>query len=107
MIGHPVLGFPGRSRNTVIRSAFGVFYSAEANIFDDLGFNPPQLTFPGENFNSGTIPTAAQLVSTGFPIALPPGQTPQYQWASKDHRTETDNSPDYGMEPERAAPVRR
>jgi len=32
-------------RNTVLRSAFGMFYSSEANIFDDLGLNPPQLTF--------------------------------------------------------------
>ncbi|MGA8620294.1 MAG: carboxypeptidase regulatory-like domain-containing protein [Candidatus Sulfotelmatobacter sp.] len=60
-------------KNTVIRTAFGMFYSAEANIFDDLGLNPPQLTFYAANFNAGTIPPAAQLVSSGFPSALPPG----------------------------------
>jgi hypothetical protein len=60
-------------RNTVVRSAFGVFYSAEANIFDDLGLNPPQLTFLASTFNPGAIPSAAQLISTGFPSALPVG----------------------------------
>jgi hypothetical protein len=60
-------------KNTVIRSAFGMFYSAEANIFDDLGLNPPQLTFYAANFNAGAIPNAAQLVSSGFPSALPAG----------------------------------
>jgi hypothetical protein len=60
-------------KNTVIKSAFGMFYSAEANIFDDLGLNPPQLTFYAANFNLGAIPSATQLVSTGFPSALPPG----------------------------------
>jgi hypothetical protein len=60
-------------KNTVIRSAFGMFYSAEANIFDDLGLNPPQLTFYAANFNAGAIPSAAQLVSSGFPSALPVG----------------------------------
>jgi len=60
-------------RNTVVRSAFGMFYSAEANIFDDLGLNPPQLTFYAANFNAGTIPAAAQLISAGFPSTLPVG----------------------------------
>jgi hypothetical protein len=60
-------------KDTVIRSAFGMFYSAEANIFDDLGLNPPQLTFYAANFNAGAIPPASQLISAGFPAALPPG----------------------------------
>jgi len=60
-------------KNTVVKSAFGMFYSAEANIFDDLGLNPPQLTFYAANFNAGAIPSASQLVSSGFPSALPPG----------------------------------
>jgi len=59
-------------KNTVVRSAFGMFYSAEANIFDDLGLNPPQLSFYATNFNAGAIPSAAQLISSGFPAALPP-----------------------------------
>jgi len=70
----PRLGFawslPG---NTVIRSAFGIFYSAEANIFDDLGLNPTQLTFVANTFNAGQPPTTAQLISTGFPPTIPPG----------------------------------
>jgi hypothetical protein len=61
------------SKNTVVKSAFGMFYSAEANIFDDLGLNPPQLTFYAANFNAGAIPSASQLVSSGFPSSLPSG----------------------------------
>lgn len=70
----PRLGFSwSPQRNTVVRSAFGVFYSAEANIFDDLGLNPPQLTFLSNNYNSGVVPSAGQLISTGFPTTLPVG----------------------------------
>jgi Carboxypeptidase regulatory-like domain len=60
-------------RNTVVRSAFGMFYSSEANIFDDLGLNPPQLTFLANNYNSGALPSNGQLISTGFPTTLPVG----------------------------------
>ena len=65
--------------NTVVRSAFGIFYSSEANIFDDLGLNPPQLTFFSQVFNPGVVPlppsqnTSSQLVSNGFPDTLPVG----------------------------------
>ena len=52
----PRIGFAWSvQQNTVVRSAFGVFYSAEANIFDDLGLNPPQLTFLANNYNSGAV----------------------------------------------------
>ncbi|MGC2183322.1 MAG: carboxypeptidase regulatory-like domain-containing protein [Terriglobales bacterium] len=60
-------------RNTVVRSGFGMFYSSEANIFDDLGLNPPQLTFLANNYNSGALPSNGQLISTGFPTSLPVG----------------------------------
>jgi hypothetical protein len=60
-------------RNTVVRSAFGMFYSSEANIFDDLGLNPPQLTFLANNYNSGALPSNGQLISTGFPTSFPVG----------------------------------
>ncbi len=60
-------------KNTVVRSAFGMFYSSEANIFDDLGLNPPQLSFYAANFSDGAFPSTAQLVSSGFPAALPLG----------------------------------
>jgi hypothetical protein len=70
----PRVGFAWSvQHNTVVRGAFGVFYSAEANIFDDLGLNPPQLTFLASTFNPGAIPSTAQLISTGFPNALPVG----------------------------------
>ncbi len=61
------------AKNTVVRGAFGMFYSSEANIFDDLGLNPPQLSFYAANFSSSAIPPASQLVSSGFPSALPVG----------------------------------
>jgi hypothetical protein len=70
----PRLGFSWSvGKNTVLRSAFGMFYSAEANIFDDLGLNPPQLTFYAANFNAGANPLPSQLISNGFPSTLPPG----------------------------------
>jgi Carboxypeptidase regulatory-like domain len=70
----PRVGFAWSVRqDTVVRSAFGIFYSAEANIFDDLGENPPQVTFVAQNFSPGQIPTTAQFVSTGFPATIPPG----------------------------------
>jgi Carboxypeptidase regulatory-like domain len=70
----PRVGFAWSVRqNTVVRSAFGIFYSAEANVFDDLGENPPQVTFVAQNFSAGQLPTTAQFVSTGFPATIPPG----------------------------------
>jgi hypothetical protein len=70
----PRLGFAWSVRQkTVVRSAFGMFYSAEANIFDDLGLNPPQLTFDAHSFNAGQLPQAGQLISTGFPATRPVG----------------------------------
>jgi hypothetical protein len=69
----PRLGFAWSvAKNTVVRSAFGMFYSAEANIFDDLGLNPPQLSFYAANFSDGAFPSPSQLISSGFPVALPP-----------------------------------
>lgn len=59
------------THNTVVHSAFGVFYSAEGNIFDDLGENPPLLAFSAQNFNIGGLPSASQLASVGFPSVLP------------------------------------
>jgi len=53
-------------KNTAIHSAFGIFYSAEANIFDDLGLNPPQLSFTSHFYNIGQVPLPSQLISTGF-----------------------------------------
>lgn len=70
----PRLGFAwSLPRNTVVRSAFGIFYSSEANIFDDLGLNPPQLSFVAQNYNVGAKPQASQLISNGFPAAVPVG----------------------------------
>ena len=60
-------------RNTVVHSAFGMFYSAEANIFDDLGLNPPQLAFYAQTYPVGVSPQASQLISNGFPAAVPVG----------------------------------
>jgi hypothetical protein len=40
---------------------------------DDLGLNPPQLTFLANNYNPGVVPAAGQLISNGFPATLPVG----------------------------------
>jgi len=61
---------PFGNKHTVVRSAFGVFYSAEANIFDDLGLNPPFLSVDSQSFPSSIIPPASQFVSAGFPAAV-------------------------------------
>ncbi len=58
--------------NTVIRSAAGVFYAPEGNIFNDLGENPPTLEYYSSQANPAAIPTAANLISSGFPAQLPP-----------------------------------
>ncbi len=58
--------------STVVRSAFGIFHSAESNIFDDLGLNPPQDTFNAAQYSVASVPVPAQLISTGFPSAFPP-----------------------------------
>lgn len=58
--------------STVIRSAGGVFYAPEGNIFNDLGENPPTLEFFSNQANPAAIPTAASLISAGFPAELPP-----------------------------------
>jgi hypothetical protein len=70
----PRLGFAwSLPRNTVLRSGFGMFYSSEANIFDDLGLNPPQLSFYSNTYNVGVKPLPSQLISAGFPAPVPVG----------------------------------
>lgn len=58
-------------KNTVVHSAFGIFYSSEANTFDDLGLNPPALTDLARNYATSNLPTNSQLISTGFPATFP------------------------------------
>jgi hypothetical protein len=70
----PRIGFAwALPHNTVVHSAFGVFYSAEGNIFDDLGLNPPQLAFWANAYPSSVVPGPQQLISNGFPAAVPVG----------------------------------
>ena len=67
----PRAGFAWTVRpRTVVRSAAGIFYAAEGNIFDDLGLNPPNLVVMSKNFNSSQV-VAGQLVSDGFPATIP------------------------------------
>ena len=56
--------------NTLLKSAFGIFYGPQGNGFDDLGENPPYLQVNSQNFNSLEIPSAGQLISTGFPATV-------------------------------------
>jgi hypothetical protein len=68
----PRVGFAlSLPHNTVVRSAFGIFYSAEANTFDDLGLNPPALTDLLRAYSTGNIPVSGQLASAGFPATFP------------------------------------
>ena len=68
----PRIGFAySLPHNTVVRGAFGIFYSAEANTFDDLGLNPPALTDLARSYSTGNIPTGTQLISAGFPSTYP------------------------------------
>jgi len=70
----PRFGFawsPFGSTHTVIRSAFGMFYAPEGNIFNDLGENPPVLEFYFNAPNPAAVPTSASLISAGFPGQLP------------------------------------
>ncbi|HXH50480.1 MAG TPA: carboxypeptidase-like regulatory domain-containing protein [Terriglobia bacterium] len=69
----PRVGFawtPFGHKSTVVRSAFGVFYSPQGNIFDDLGLNPPFLDFASHTYAAIAVPTANQLISSGFPSTI-------------------------------------
>jgi hypothetical protein len=68
----PRIGFAlSLPHNTVVRSAFGIFYSAEGNTFDDLGLNPPALTDLFTAYSTGNVPVPSQLISAGFPATYP------------------------------------
>src|ERR1700758_493770 len=67
----PRVGFAWNVRqSTVVRSAFGIFYAAEGNIFDDLGLNPPSLAVLSKNYSSAN--PGAYHVSDGFPAQILP-----------------------------------
>jgi hypothetical protein len=56
---------------TVVSGAFGEFYSPEGNEFNDLGENPPLLQYYSQQLTATTAPTPSNLLSAGFPTALP------------------------------------
>jgi len=65
----PRLGFAWNVReHSVIRGAFGIFYAAEGNIFDDLGLNPPSLAVQSFNWSSSN-PSTNHLLQA-FPSAF-------------------------------------
>ncbi|MFB3921937.1 MAG: carboxypeptidase regulatory-like domain-containing protein [Terriglobia bacterium] len=61
---------PFSGKRTVVRSAFGIFYSQEGNIFDDLGLNPPYLSVESQSFSAGVIPAAGQYIDTVLPATV-------------------------------------
>ena len=65
----PRAGFAWNIRqHTVVRSAFGIFYAAEGNIFDDLGLNPPSLAVQSFSWPSSN-PSTNQLLGA-FPATF-------------------------------------
>ena len=56
---------------SVVSGAFGEFYSPEGNQFNDIGENPPLLQYYSQQLTATTLPTAADLLSAGFPSVLP------------------------------------
>jgi hypothetical protein len=65
----PRVGFAWNVRqNSVVRGAFGIFYAAEGNIFDDLGLNPPSLAVQSFNWPT-TNPSTNQLLQA-FPATF-------------------------------------
>ena len=70
----PRVGFaysPHRDPGTLFHGAFGIFYSPEGNIFNDIGENPPLLQLYTASYNPSQIPQTSQLLRSGFPSALP------------------------------------
>ncbi len=70
-------------KNTVVHSAFGIFYSPEANTFDDLGLNPTALTDLAHTYATSNLPVSSQLISTGFASTFPTQSLSQPQGSVK------------------------
>jgi hypothetical protein len=61
---------PFGPKTILVKSAFGMFYGPPGNGFADLGENPPWLEQNSQNFNPLQVPTASQLISSGFPATV-------------------------------------
>jgi hypothetical protein len=67
----PRVGFAWNVRpRTVVRSAFGIFYAAEGNIFDDLGLNPPSLAVLSFNYPTSNPNLSTNQLLGAFPAAF-------------------------------------
>ena len=69
----PRVGFawsPFGKKRTVVHSGFGIFYSQEGNIFDDLGLNPPYLDVNSQVFSAANIPAPGQYINDILPATV-------------------------------------
>ena len=67
----PRVGFAWTVRpKSVVRGAFGIFYAAEGNIFDDLGLNPPSLAVLSFNYPSPNPNLSTNQLLGAFPAAF-------------------------------------
>jgi hypothetical protein len=61
---------PFNDNKTVLKSAFGIFYGAPGNGFDDIGENPPLLAAEQQSYSSSGTPGPGQALSAGFPATV-------------------------------------
>ena len=103
----PRVGFAwSLPHNIVVHSAFGVFYSAEGNIFDDLGLNPPQLAFWANAYPLRRGSQLATIDLEWFPSGGSCRFGDEHSRSGKDYGSKAHHAPNHGMESLGPASVR-